>query len=152
MWQSVKILNDFNTLILKQIFRKTETSFKKLEYHFLVESTKIENASFPYKTTVSEANAISEINVKMNRMVSTKWTYHKEMSFTSKNFIFLKILFRFKNFLHRVDLWIDVLKTQMPIFLLSVSAGALFGRAFSLWVSLKAQSWVWDNSWQSKTL
>ena len=58
-------------------------------------------------------------------------------SFTSKNFIFLKILFRFKNLLHRVDLWIDVLKTQIPIFLLSVSAGALFGGAFSLWSILK---------------
>ena len=32
-------------------------SFKKLEYRFLVESTKIENASFPYKTAISEANA-----------------------------------------------------------------------------------------------
>ena len=49
-----------------------KTFLKKLEYHFLVESTKTENASFPYKTTTSEAN------VKTNRMVSTKWTYHKE--------------------------------------------------------------------------
>ena len=29
MWQSVEILNDFNTLTLKQIFRKTKTFFKK---------------------------------------------------------------------------------------------------------------------------
>ena len=34
-----------------------KTFFKKLEYRFLVESTKIENASFPHKTAVSEANA-----------------------------------------------------------------------------------------------
>ena len=40
--------------------------FTKLEYHFLVESTKIENAVFPYKAAVSEAN------VKTNRMGSTK--------------------------------------------------------------------------------
>ena len=33
---------------------------------FFVESTKIEHASFPYKT------AKSETNVKTNRMVSTK--------------------------------------------------------------------------------
>ena len=46
--------------------------FKKLEYCFLVESTKIENASFSYKTSISKAN------LKTNRMVSTKWTYHKE--------------------------------------------------------------------------
>ena len=43
--------------------------FKKLEYHFLVEITKTENASFPHKTSTSEAN------VKINRIVSTKWTY-----------------------------------------------------------------------------
>ena len=42
-----------------------------LEYRFLVQSTKIENESFPYKT------AILEVNVKTNRMVSTKWTYTK---------------------------------------------------------------------------
>ena len=29
---------------------------KKPEHRFLVESTKIENASFQYKTTISEAN------------------------------------------------------------------------------------------------
>ena len=39
-----------------------KTFFRKLKYGFLVESTKIENASFPYKTAISEAN------VKTNRM------------------------------------------------------------------------------------
>ena len=29
---------------------------KKMEYHFLGESTKIENALFPNKTAISEAN------------------------------------------------------------------------------------------------
>ena len=47
--------------------------FKKLEYCFLVESTKIENATFPYKTALSEAN------VKTSRMGNTKWTYRKEV-------------------------------------------------------------------------
>ena len=68
--QSVAILSDFNTLNLKQIFWKTKTFFKKLEYRFLVENTKIENASFPYKTTILEAI------FKTNKMVSTKWTYY----------------------------------------------------------------------------
>ena len=77
MWQSVKILNVFNTLTLKQIFWKTKTFFKKLEYRFLVESTKIENASFPYKTAISEAN------VKTNKIVTIKWHYQKEWSFAS---------------------------------------------------------------------
>ena len=54
MWQSLEILNVFNTLTFKQIFWETETL--KLEYSFLVESTKIENATFPYKANLSEAN------------------------------------------------------------------------------------------------
>ena len=87
MWQSVKVSNVFNTLTLKQIFWKTKTFFKKLEYHFLVESTKIENASFPYKTAISEAN------VKTNKMVTVKWTYQKERSFASNYFIFWKFCF-----------------------------------------------------------
>ena len=58
-----------------------------------MESTKIENASFPYKTAMSEAN------VKTNRIASTKWTYHKERSFDSNYFIFLNILLQFKNLL-----------------------------------------------------
>ena len=105
-----------------------ENFFKKLEYCFLVESTKIENASFPYKTVTSEAN------VKTNRMVSTKWNYHKERNCAS-NYFFLKILFRYKN-IPLVKSWVDVPTTQMLIFLLFVSAGVLFNDAFTLWVSL----------------
>ena len=76
------------------IFQNTPvSSFKTLEHGFFVGSTKIENASFPYKT------AISEPNVKTNRMASAKWTYHKERGFASNCFIFLKILFQFKNLL-----------------------------------------------------
>ena len=54
-----------------------QTLFKKLEYRFLVESTKIDNITFLYKTALSEAN------VRTNRMGSTKWNYHKEQSFAS---------------------------------------------------------------------
>ena len=43
-----------------------------MECHFLVESTKIENTSFPFKTVLSEAD------FKTNRMATTKWIYHKE--------------------------------------------------------------------------
>ena len=93
MWQSVKILNVFNSLTLKEIFWKTKTFFKKPEYRFLVESTKIESALYPYKFAISEAS------VKANKMVATKWTYHKERSFTSNYFIFLKTLFQFQNLL-----------------------------------------------------
>ena len=54
-----------------------KTFFKKLEYRFAVETTKIENTSFPFKT------ALPEVNVKTNRMATTKWTYHKEWIFAS---------------------------------------------------------------------
>ena len=60
-----------------------ETNFLKKE------STKIGKASFPYKTA----------NIKTSRMGNTKWTYHKEWSFTSNYFAFFKILFQFKNLL-----------------------------------------------------
>ena len=49
-------------------------------------------------------NAISNANVKTKKMVISKWTYCKEWSFASNYFIFLKILFQFKNLLKRVDL------------------------------------------------
>ena len=67
-----------------------------MEYGFLVERSKIEKASFLYKTAISEAN------VKANRMVTTKCTnyklqYYRERSFTSNYFIFLKVLFQVKN-------------------------------------------------------
>ena len=62
------------SLPLKKIFWKTKAFSKKVEDRFVVESTKIENASFPYKTVMSEAN------VKINRTMTTKWTYHKEAS------------------------------------------------------------------------
>ena len=45
-----EILNVFDTLTLKQIFWKTKTFFEKPGFRFLVESTRIENASFPYRT------------------------------------------------------------------------------------------------------
>ena len=61
----MKVSNVFNTLTLKQIFWETKIFFKKLEYLFLVEATKIENTSFPFKSVLSEAN------VKTNRMMTT---------------------------------------------------------------------------------
>ena len=54
-----------------------QTLFKKLEHHYLVESTKNKDAPFPYKIALSEAN------VNTNRMGCTKCTYHKKQSFAS---------------------------------------------------------------------
>ena len=97
MWQSVKVSNIFNTWTLKQIFWKTKNFFKKLEYRFLVETTEIENTSFPFKSVLSETS------FKTNRMATTKWTYHKECCFTINYFIFLENLFQFQNFSERVN-------------------------------------------------
>ena len=83
MWQSVKVSKVFNTLTLKQISWRTKTFFKKLEYHFLVETTKFENTSFRFKTALSD------------RMVTTKWNNHKEWSFASNYFIFFENFFQF---------------------------------------------------------
>ena len=83
----MKVSNVFNNLTLKQTFWKTKTFFEKLEYSFLVETTEIENTSFAFKT------ALSETNVKTNRMATTKWTYYKEWSFASNYFIFFGIFF-----------------------------------------------------------
>ena len=75
MSQSVKVCNVFNTLTLIQIFWKAKNFFKKLEYRFLVETNKIENTLFPFKTGLSETNG------KTNTMATIKWTYHNEWSF-----------------------------------------------------------------------
>ena len=54
----------------KTDFLDNKNLFQKIGVPFLVESTKIKNESFPCKTAIPEAN------VKTNRMVNTKWTYH----------------------------------------------------------------------------
>ena len=121
------MLSIFSTLTLKQIFLKTKTFFKKLEHCFLVERTKIEKASFPYETAKSEAN------VTTNRMVTTKWAYHRKQGFTSNYFFF--------------ESFVSVLNVptaQTPILVLFLSAGVLFDGAFSLWVSL-----IWILRFQS---
>ena len=110
-------------LTLKQIFWKTKTFFKKLENPFLVESTKIKNVSFPYKTTVSEAN------VKTNWMESTKWTYHKERGFASNFFIFWRFCFSLRTS-YKELIWC----TNDP----NVHTHTFRKRwSFSLWVSLR---------------
>ena len=70
-------------------FVENENLFQKTGVPFLVEATKIEITPFLLKTALSEAN------VKTNRMATTKWTYHKEWSFASNNLIFLEDLFQF---------------------------------------------------------
>ena len=100
VWQSLEIFNVFNTVNLKQIFWKKNTSMKKLlEHRFLFESTKIENATFLYKI------AISETTIKTNRLGSIKWTYHERRNFASNYFIFWKYDFYIRNFCKELILY-----------------------------------------------
>ena len=92
-------------------FLKNANTFKKLEYSFLVERTKIDNITFPYKTALSKAN------LKTNRMGSTKLTHHKEQSFASNHFPFWNILFQFRNLVYRVDFMYQPPKCPYSCFL-----------------------------------
>ena len=83
----------FQYFHFEQYFLKTKNFFKKLEYCLLFKSTKIGNTTFPYK------NNLSGVNIKPNKMGPTKWTYHEEQHFANNCFIFLKILFQYKNLL-----------------------------------------------------
>ena len=123
MWQSLEILNIFNTLTLKQIFWKTQIPFTKPEEHFLVESTEIDNATIPYKTALSEAN------VKTNRMGSRKWNITKNrvvlpviffsedfstsFFFSTSNF---KILFKFRTLYKKLFLVYQLPKCSCSYF------------------------------------
>ena len=78
-----------------------KTGFKKLEYQFLVENRKIENTIFPHKMTKSKD--------------------HKERSFASNYFIFLK---KFVSALTKSGFVIPT--TQMFIFIQLVNSGVLF--------------------------
>ena len=82
MRQSVEIVNVFDNLALKHIFWKTKTFFKKLKHRFLVKSSNIENAPFPYKSIIAEAN------VKANRMGNAKCTNHKNWSLPVTTLLF----------------------------------------------------------------
>ena len=46
MWQSLEILNVFNTFTLKWIFWETETFFKKLEYRFSLKALRLKVQHF----------------------------------------------------------------------------------------------------------
>ena len=84
---STNIFNIFNTSTLKLVFSKTKTFFKKLDYCFLVHSTKIETAASPYKTTLSKANG------KTNRMGCTNGPITKSVVLTVTTLFFWKFCF-----------------------------------------------------------
>ena len=82
----------FQYLTLKQIFWKKENFFIKLMEHLILKEIRLKTQQFHKKET-------SETNVKTNKIESTKWTYHKEQSFASNYFIFLKFCFTLRIYL-----------------------------------------------------
>ena len=70
--ENLKRFQQFN---FKTDFLENGNLFQKNGFRFLVESTKIENASFAYKTAISEAN------VKTNKMVAKKMDLSQRTEF-----------------------------------------------------------------------
>ena len=82
-----------------KLFWKNVNLFQKTGVPFLVESTKIDNRTFPYKLL-----CLKPMLRQIEWGKGTKWTYHKELSFASNYLLFSKVLFQFKNLVYRVDL------------------------------------------------
>ena len=74
-------------------FLQNENLFQKTRVPFLVKSTKIESASFPYKTLMSEDKDNDKYNIEYKMDLS------QEQSLASNYLIFVKTLFQFKNLL-----------------------------------------------------
>ena len=127
-------------LNLIQNFSRTKFFFKKLEHRFLVETTKTENTSFSFNTAMSEAN------LKTNKMVIIKLTYHKGGSFATNYLIFLENLFQFPNLFKTVNLMYHRWKCPIRIF---HKRWTLILRGFFL-VSIVNSSFIVTLAWKSK--
>ena len=104
----------FTYLILKQVFWKTKTFFKELEYCFIDEHTMIESATFLYKTSLPKTN------YKTNWTGCTKRTYYKERSFATTTLLFWKFNMSIRILFQIVDLM-----CQLPKYLYSYFLQAL---------------------------
>ena len=104
-------LKRFQQSTLKQIFQKTETFFKKLEFVFQLKALRLKTHHFhtklPYQKPI----------LRQIKWWLKKWTHHKEGSFASNYFNFLKILFQFKNLIYRVEFWYQQSKCPYLYFL-----------------------------------
>ena len=127
MWQSLEMLNVFYTLTLKQSFWKTETFFKRLEYRFLFECTKVKNGAFPCKTITSEIN----VKTKYKMDLSQRAEFYQKLLYFFKTFVWVKEAC--------IKSWFDIQTYQTSTFMLSESVGFYLGVLFSVRVSLK---WV----------
>ena len=149
MWQSLEILNVFTTLTLKQIFWKTKTFLKKLQYR--VQSTT--NISIPKadlglltKRSILDVAAVlgpslhAKLPCQKPIVRQIEWGVKIDLS-QRMDFLSLTTLYFWKfNLCIRTSYqcWFDVSIAQIYIFILFVSASVLFGGVFSLWVSLNS--------------
>ena len=150
MWQSKEILNDFNTLTLKQIFWKTKTFFKKLENYFLVESIKIENASFPYKTAISEEHGTPP--VAASHATGSDWCDVFLFYANIKHHRFLK---NTCERIHHVNLKMNISKMNSSLFSLLAILISQINHDYKdiyIWATLQSSAqllrWIWSSvSW-----
>ena len=91
----------FQYFNLETDFLENENHFQKLEYCLLVESTKIENTSFPYKTAMSEAHVkkiewwVQNGLITKNGVLQVTAAFFWKFCFSF--FCFIKSLFEVKN-------------------------------------------------------
>ena len=112
----------FCIVTLKQTFWKTKT-IKKLDYRILVQS----NDTHFFHT---------KLFCQKPMLKQTEWGVQKK--FITKNRVCQLLLYFFWKFCFslRISYKVLIVTTQMPIFILLVSAAISFEGTFSLWVSL----------------
>ena len=68
-------------------FLENESLFEKLEYCFLVESTNTENASFTYKTAISEADVKAKQNSEYKMDLSQRTEFCQYLLYFFEDFV-----------------------------------------------------------------
>ena len=114
---------------------KFETDF--LENENLFSKTGVRFFSWKHldwKRIISIKNCHIRSQCETNRMMNTKWAYHKERSFASNYFIFLKICFNLKTNYKELIWCTNNPNVHSRTF--CKRTGVLFDGAFTLWVSL----------------
>ena len=122
-----KLLGCFQHFDFKTNFLKIENLFHKNGVPFLVETTKFENPTLPWRTALLEAN------VTTNRIGSTKRPITKKGVLPVTALLFWKSYFGRRTSSKEL-IWCT--NYSVSIHILFVSTWVLFEGAFSLWVSL----------------
>ena len=123
MWHSLEILIIFNTFTLKQLFWKTKTFFKRLEYHFLVKALRLKTQHFHTNLPCQKwmLRHIQNGRIMKNGVLAVAAAFFWKFCFILRTF-------------YKELIWCT--NYRMPIYLLFEYAGDLFEVTVSLWVSL----------------